>query len=139
MAMSKTGLLASTVSRGRPAQLTGPTASPADVRGEPVIRRRSMALQAALFVATLGMYAIYWFYVTSKEMVEYRDLDGDPGVWTLMFPLPLANVYSIWQHAGAVEALTGGKYGRGPVFLAWLVPPVAWFITQRQLNARSTD
>ena len=104
------------------------------------IKYRNMLMQVLLFIVTLGIYAIYWFYVSAREMVDYRKLDGDPGLWTVMFPLPLLNFYAAWRHAGAVEALTDGRYGRLPVFLAWVVfPPIAWFVTQTELNARATE
>ena len=32
------------------------------------IKYRNMLMQVLLFIVTLGIYAIYWYYVTSKEL-----------------------------------------------------------------------
>ena len=37
-----------------------------------MIKRRNMVVQVLLFIITFGIYGVYWFYVTSKEMVEYK-------------------------------------------------------------------
>ena len=49
-----------------------------------MIKRRNMWMQVLLMVITLGIYAIYWFYVTSKEMIEYKNLDGSASLWTVL-------------------------------------------------------
>lgn len=105
-----------------------------------MIKRRSMGWQVVLVIITLGLYAIYWFYVTSKEMIEYRKLEGSAGVWTVLALIPFVQLYAYWKQGGAVEALTEGKYNQLLVFLAWVVfTPVGWFITQTELNTRATD
>ena len=43
-----------------------------------MIKRRNMGMQVILMIITLGIYGIYWFYVTSKEMVEYKRLGHVP-------------------------------------------------------------
>ena len=35
-----------------------------------MIKQRNMAMQVVLMVITLGLYGIYWFYVTTKEIIE---------------------------------------------------------------------
>ena len=50
-----------------------------------MIKRRNMAMQVLLMIVTLGIYSIFWFYVTSKEMVEYKHLNGSPALWNLTF------------------------------------------------------
>ena len=49
-----------------------------------MIKQRNMGMQVLLMIITLGIYGIYWFYVTSNEMVEYKRLDGSPGLWTAL-------------------------------------------------------
>ena len=71
-----------------------------------MIKRRNMAMQVLLMIVTLGIYGIYWFYVTSKEMVEYKHLNGSPALWTLLSLIPLANLYAEYKQGEAVEALT---------------------------------
>ena len=37
-----------------------------------MFKKRNMAMQVLLMIITLGIYGIYWFYVTTSEMVEHR-------------------------------------------------------------------
>ena len=88
-----------------------------------------------MFVVTLGIYAIYWFYVTSKEMVAYKKLDGSPGLWTVLLFVPVASLYSYWKHSKAVEAVTDGKYQTILIFILWnFFAPAVWLLTQIELN-----
>ena len=60
-----------------------------------MIKQRNMVMQVILMIITLGIYGIYWFYVTSKEMVEYKRLDGSPGLWTVLFQPSLLAIYML--------------------------------------------
>ena len=57
-----------------------------------MIKQRNMGMQVLLMIITLGIYGIYWLYVTSNEMVEYKRLDGSPGLWTALSLIPLEPV-----------------------------------------------
>ena len=104
-----------------------------------MIKRRNMGMQVVLLIITLGIYAIYWFYVTSKEMVEHKKLTGSPALWTLLSIIPLANFYAYYKQGEAVEALTDEAINKWIVFILWLVfSPAVWFITQSELNKRAT-
>ena len=104
-------------------------------REESMIERRSLPKQVLKTVLTLGIYAIYWFYVTSKEMVAHGKLNGRPGVWTILQVIPIVNFYSFWRHSRALEAVTDGKYRAFSIFVLWIIfPPAVWWITQRELN-----
>ena len=94
-----------------------------------MIKQRSMGMQVLLMIITLGIYGIYWFYVTSKEMVEYKGLDGSPDLWTLLSLIPFVNLYAEYKQGEAVEALTDGSINRWVIFILWLVfSPAVWFI-----------
>ena len=45
-----------------------------------MIQRRNMLKQALLYIITFSLYGIYWFYVTSTEMVSHKGLSGSPGL-----------------------------------------------------------
>ena len=75
-----------------------------------MIKRRNMAMQVLLMIVTLGIYSIYWFYVTSKEMVEYKHLNGSAALWTLLSLIPLANLYAEYKQ-GKVDPII--KTARG--------------------------
>lgn len=105
-----------------------------------MIKRRNMWKQVLLMIITVGIYGIYWFYSTSKEMVEYKGLGGRPGLWTVLLFVPYISVYASWKHSKAVEALTDGQYRALLIVILWIFfPPAVWAITQIELNKRATD
>ena len=105
-----------------------------------MIKRRNMVVQVLLMIITLSIYSIYWFYVTSKEMIAYRNLNGSAGLWTVLFLFPLLDLYSFYKQGEAVEALTEVRVNMWIVFILWLVfSPAAWFITQTELNNRASE
>ena len=98
-----------------------------------------MVMQVLLYVITFGIYAIYWFYVTSGEIVEDKKLkDESPALWTLLFIFPIVNMIAFYKQGEAVESLTEGSINRWIIFILWLVfSPAVWFITQTELNKRA--
>ena len=103
--------------------------------GESSIRRRHLPKQALMTVLTLGIYAVYWFYVTSKEMVEHGELNGRPGLWTILLVVPIVNFYSFWNHGKALGVVTDRKYRFSSILALWIIfPPAGLWITQRELN-----
>ena len=104
-----------------------------------MITRRNMGVQVLLVIITLGIYSIYWFYGTSKEMIEYKNLNGSAGLWTVLYILPWVGIYSWYKQGEAVEALTEGSINKWIMFILWFVfSPASWFITQSELNKRAT-
>ena len=105
-----------------------------------MIKRRNMAMQVVLAIITLGIYTIYWFYVTSKEMIEYKNLGESPGLWTVLYLIPFVQLYAYYKQGEAVEALTDGSINKWILFVLWVVfGPAAWFVTQLELNKRATE
>ena len=105
-----------------------------------MIKRRNMAKQVLLMIITVGIYSIYWFYVTSKEIIEYKKLDGSAGLWTVLSIIPWIQYYAYYKQGEAVEALTDGGTNRWIIFILWVVfLPAAWFITQTELNKRASE
>ena len=104
-----------------------------------MIQQRNMGMQVLLMIVTLGIYGIYWFYVTSNEIVEHKSLDGSAGLWTLLLFVPFGAFYSYYKQGEAVEALTDSAMSKWILFILWLVfSPAAWFITQTELNKRAS-
>ena len=104
-----------------------------------MIKRRNLVVQVLLEIVTLGIYGFYWFYVTSKEMVEYKKLKGSPTVWTALLIIPIVNFYSYYKQGEAVEAVTDGQVNKWLVFILWLFfSPAVWLVTQLELNKRAT-
>ena len=105
-----------------------------------MIKRRNMVMQVLLYIVTLGIYGIYWFYVTAKEMIEYKKLDGNPGLWTFLLFIPIANWYAIWKYSDTLEKVTDGKYNALLMLILWFIfTPIVWIITQSELNKLATQ
>ena len=105
-----------------------------------MIKRRNMWVQVLLFLITLTIYGIYWFYVTSKEMIEYKNLPGSAGLWTVLTLIPIVGIYSWYKQGEATEYLTDGIISRWIIFILWFVfSPAVWFIIQNELNKRATE
>lgn len=104
-----------------------------------MIQYRNMWAQVGLTIITLGIYAIYWYYVVVKEMLAHNGEDGNPGLWTILSIIPIANLFAWWKFGGQVETMTGGKYNALLIFLGfWVFSPIVWFIVQRYLNDLAT-
>ena len=105
-----------------------------------MIKKRNMAMQVLLMIVTLGIYGIYWFYVTTSEMVEHKGLKGSPALWTLLSIIPFLNLYAYYKQGEAVEALTDGSINRWVMFILWVIfSPAAWLISQIELNKRASE
>ena len=105
-----------------------------------MIKYRNMVTQVVLMVITLGIYGIYWFYVTSKEMIEHKELEGSAGLWTFLLFIPFISIYAQYKQGEAVEALSDGAISKWLIFILWLVfSPAVWFITQTELNKRASE
>lgn len=104
-----------------------------------MIKKRSLLVYILLYIVTLGLFGFYWFYVTSQEMVEYKQLNGSPAAWTLLMFIPLLNFYAEYKYSWAVEALTDRGINKWIMFLLWIIfSPAAFIITQLELNKRAS-
>lgn len=99
------------------------------------IKYRNMVVQVVLYVITAGIYGIYWFYATLKELHLANYTDARAGWWTVLLLVPIANIFAFWHHAHQYAQFIGEKYPGIGIFLLWLVfAPAAWFLVQRDLN-----
>ncbi len=106
-----------------------------------IIKHRNVVVVPLLFIVTLGIYGLYWFYSTSSELMSYNRRDGNPLAWMLIAAMPVINVFAIWWHAQEVEKFSkqDGNEGMGAtfVFVLWLAPPLAMMFIQGELNTRA--
>ena len=94
-----------------------------------------MMVQVVIFIVTLGLYGIYWFYVTLKEMHIANGKDDGVGGWTVLAIIPLANLFAWWHYAMEYEQFSNRKYPGIAIFILWVVlSPVVWFLVQSDLN-----
>ena len=56
---------------------------------------------------TIGIYAIYWYIVTAREM-RAKGADIPHGILII---IPIANLFWMWKWSEGVEKVTAGKLG----------------------------
>jgi hypothetical protein len=104
------------------------------------VKRRNMVVQVLLMIVTFGLYSVYWFYQTSKELKFLgNDANAAPGLWTVLLFIPLVNLYSIYKHSELFQHVGTEHINRWLLFVIWMVfSPATWFIVQSELNQRAT-
>ena len=105
------------------------------------IKKRNMAAQIFLIIITFGIYAIYWFYQTARELKEIaNDPEASPALWTVLIFIPFGAIYSHYKYGELYEKVSTEKFNRWLLFVLWLVfPPAVWFIVQMDLNKRAEN
>ena len=99
------------------------------------IKYRNMVMQVILYIITVGIYGIYWFYATLKELHQANGSAAGAGWWTALSIIPIANLFAVWHHAHQYAQFIGEKYPGIAIFILWLVfAPAVWFLAQRDLN-----
>ena len=105
------------------------------------IKRRNMWVQVLLFIITLSLYNIYWFFVTLEELYKANgNEDGGGCLWTILYVIPIANLFAYWHQGHQYERFINGKYPGIAIFILWIVfAPAVWFLVQRDLNAAAVS
>ena len=94
-----------------------------------------MFMQVLLFIVTLGLYGVYWFYVTLKELHVANGKSDSAALWTLLAVIPIANLFAWWHYSMEYELFSNRKYPGIAIFILWIVfSPVVWFLVQSDLN-----
>ncbi|NQW24672.1 MAG: DUF4234 domain-containing protein [SAR202 cluster bacterium] len=100
------------------------------------IKKRNMIMQVVLAVITLGIYAIYWYYSTLKEMQTANGKNEGAVMWIVFLFIPILGWFSNWHYSSEYAEFSHEKYPALLIFLAFIVfPPIVWFIVQTDLNA----
>jgi cytochrome bd-type quinol oxidase subunit 2 len=100
-----------------------------------MIKRRNLLAMVLLMIVTLGIYGVYWYYQTSKELIEATGEKANPVLWTLLLFIPPIHVLSFWFYSQAF-----GRFSRQgtPAWLIFLLfvflPFLAWIPVQIELN-----
>ena len=105
-------------------------------------KNRNLFVQFVLFVITLGIYGIYWFYSALDEMIKARDgnMSGNENacLWAALSIFPIIGYWAYWKHAAAVDGATNTELNKVAMFvLAIVFYPAYWLIIQSALNSRS--
>ena len=105
------------------------------------IKNRNMIMQVVLTIVTLGIYSIYWFYSTLKELhIANGKEDAGEILWTILMFIPLANLFALWHYSEECAAFTDDKYPTFLMFILWIFfSPAVCLLTQLELNNASTS
>jgi hypothetical protein len=103
-----------------------------------------------LTLITLGIYGIFWYYYTQKELAEIgranntEELGTSPGNSVLAVTLgafiivpPFVSIYNACKRLSAAERLTGAQEGMEPglLFLLWIfISPIGLYLYQSSMN-----
>jgi hypothetical protein len=103
-----------------------------------------------LTLITLGIYGIFWYYYTQKELAEFgranntEELGTNPGNSVLAITLgafiivpPFVSIYNACKRLNAAERLTGQPQGMEPglLFLLWIfISPIGLYLYQSTMN-----
>ena len=100
------------------------------------IKYRNMFVQVILVIITLGIYTIYWYYVTLDELHKANGTIEGAGMWTVLSVIPIASLFAQWHHASEYAGFIDDKYPGIANFILWIVfSPAVWFLVQMDLNA----
>ena len=91
--------------------------------------QKSLGIQVALAIVTLGLYTLYWLYSTAKQLDEGTDESLTP----ILAIIPVVNLLSIWQVSDAAEAVTDQT--KVVLFILFIVfAPISWYWIQSGMN-----
>jgi hypothetical protein len=98
------------------------------------LERKSLGMQVGLTVVTLGLYPLYWFYSTAKQLDGATDRDLTP----IFGVIPVLNFVCAWQIADAAEAVT--DQDKEILFILFLVFGVlSWYWIQSGINQAASN
>lgn len=83
-------------------------------------KQRSLIAITLLTIVTLGLYQIYWYFITKTEM-NLTNSKSAKVPFFLWFFIPIVNIWWFWRFAKAIEKSTKGSVGRWAAFFAPVV------------------
>ena len=100
-----------------------------------MITRRDMWSQVFLTIFTLGLFPIYWFHVTNREMSNHLGRNDSITLWTVLYMIPFVSLIACWKQSHLFQEVTDSRYQWPILFILWIVfAPASWFLTQWELN-----
>jgi hypothetical protein len=103
------------------------------------VKFRNPILVIIFSLITLGIYSLYWFYETSKELIELNKSNSNALLWLIGLFIPFVNLYVFWKYSKAVEQASDGSSSAILIFIVSLVfYPAAQYLVQSELNKHAT-
>ena len=120
-----------------PAAAIAETASTPAAKQTPAakVKKRSPFGVLVLMIITFGIYALVWWFKTSKEVKELSEIDFSS--WGIF--IPIYNLFVLYKYFSGIEKISEGKTSTILLFLLWvIIAPVAIIIIQSELNKHAT-
>ena len=96
-------------------------------------QNRSLGKQVLFAVITFGLYTLYWYWITLKQLSEGTDADYNPVVRFVLAFIPIVNLLVFWWFANDSEAVV--EQDSIVIFIAELFfPPIVWYLVQSGIN-----
>jgi hypothetical protein len=96
-------------------------------------KQSSLVKEIVLSIVTLGIYTIYWWYKTNKQLANGTDADISAAWRTVGLFIPLYGFVVVWRTCHDAEAVVDQD---GVIlFLLFMVfAPAGWFLVQSGIN-----
>lgn len=99
------------------------------------VKKRNIWFVIIVGIITLGIYWVYWFYSTSKEIIELNKIKSNPLLWTIGLFIPIVNLYVLYRYSVEAEKMMKEKTGWLVLLIVWIVfLPIAQYLVQKELN-----
>lgn len=104
-----------------------------EVTNPSAFTNRSHGKQILFSIVTLGLYSLYWTYVTAKQFDDGTDQSLTP----IFAIIPFVNLLSFWQISSAAESMT--EQSKEILFILFLFfAPLSWYWVQGGINETAT-
>lgn len=96
------------------------------------MKNRNIVAVLVLFIITLGIYGLYWFIKTRRELVDR----GASIPTTILIIIPIANLYYLymWSMGAAKVLKKENMFGYLLTILMILISPIGALVAQNEFN-----
>ena len=109
------------------------------VTDESAFTQASLGIQVLLFIVTLGIYGIYWYYSRMVELNNGTNVHLSPGIYTIFLFIPFAHLYTFWKVSEGGEAVTDQtQVVLFLLFFFGITSPIAWYLIQSGINRHAS-
>jgi len=101
-------------------------------------KQGSLGIQVVLFIVTLGLYGLYWYYNVNSQLAAGTDAQFSAGTRTILSIIPVLGLYWVWQTCNDAEAVT--DQSGGLLFVLFIVfSPISWYLIQSGINQTASS
>lgn len=109
------------------------TDPPPEITDPAAFEHGSLVAQVLLTVVTFGLYSLYWWYKTNRQLDRGTTADCSPGLRTVGLVIPIYNLIVMWRFSHDAAAVTD-QDGVILFLLLLVIGPAAWYLIQTGIN-----